>query len=188
MSRRSSGWAVGGVQGLSAGFDLDCAVAAGGSDEFRDAPAGLVFDPVADGRGGEHDRQVGVDGLAFVVVDRAGLQVVFGHAESLLDAPQLVIGVDDELRGLFGEVGGVALEPGQAAGFGLQIAIDANDVNATLRNRVNGEGGSKWTSRWRLPTTLPTRDQPPAEFSHQKVSGLTGALHASRRICRHHEP
>jgi hypothetical protein len=45
------GWAVGGVQGLSAGFDLDCAVAAGGSDEFRDAPAGLVFDPVADGRG-----------------------------------------------------------------------------------------------------------------------------------------
>ncbi|HWY01472.1 MAG TPA: helix-turn-helix domain-containing protein [Mycobacterium sp.] len=27
-------------------------------------------------------------------------------------------------------------------------------------------------SIWRLPITLNTRDQPPAEFSHQKVSGL----------------
>jgi hypothetical protein len=34
-------------------------------------PAGSVFDPVADGEGGEHDRQVGLDRLAFVVVDRA---------------------------------------------------------------------------------------------------------------------
>ena len=54
-------------------------------------------------------RQVGLDGFAFVVVDRPGLQVVLGHAEALLDAPQLVVGVDDELRGLAGEVGGVAL-------------------------------------------------------------------------------
>jgi hypothetical protein len=30
------------------------------------------------------------------------------------------------------------------------------------------------------PTTLATRDQPPAEFSHQKVSGLTGAVHRAR--------
>jgi hypothetical protein len=36
-----------------------------------------------------------------------------------------VIGVEDELRTLAGEVGDVSLEPGQAAGFGLQIAIDA---------------------------------------------------------------
>jgi hypothetical protein len=34
---------------------------------------------------------------------------VLGHAEALLDAPQLVIGVDDELRRLADEVGGVAL-------------------------------------------------------------------------------
>lgn len=27
-------------------------------------------------------------------------------------------------------------------------------------------------SIWRLPTTLNTRDQPPAEFSHRKVCGL----------------
>ena len=56
----------------SAGLDLHGAVAAGGADEFLDAPAGLGLDPVADGHGGEHDGQVGVDGFAFVVVDRAG--------------------------------------------------------------------------------------------------------------------
>ena len=93
----------------SAPAHLDGAAAACGADEFSDAPTGLVFDPVADGQGGEHDRQVSLDGFAFVVVDRSGLQVVFGHAEALLDAPQLVVGVDDELRGLTGEVGGVAL-------------------------------------------------------------------------------
>ena len=37
-------------------FDLDGAVAPCGSHEFLDAPSGLVFDPVADGQGGEHDR------------------------------------------------------------------------------------------------------------------------------------
>ena len=34
-------------------------------------------------------------------------------------------------------------------------------------------------SIWRPPTTLNTRDQPPAEFSDQKVSGLTGAVHSA---------
>jgi hypothetical protein len=43
---------------------------------------------------------------------------------ALLDAPQLVIGVDDELRGLIGEVGGVSLPPRQHSSLGLQIAID----------------------------------------------------------------
>ena len=88
---------------------LDGAVAAGGADEFLDAPAGLVLDEVADGQGGKHDRQVDVDRFAFVVVDRAGLQIVFGHAEGLLDASQLVVGVDHKLRCHAGEVGGVAL-------------------------------------------------------------------------------
>jgi hypothetical protein len=32
-----------------------------GADEFLDAPAGLVFYPVADGHGGEHDAQVRFD-------------------------------------------------------------------------------------------------------------------------------
>jgi len=34
-------------------------------------------------------------------------------------------------------------------------------------------------SNWRPPTTLNSRDQPPAELSHQKVSGLTGAVHTA---------
>ncbi|KBC75346.1 hypothetical protein AO88_03957, partial [Mycobacterium tuberculosis M2138] len=33
----------------------------------------------------------------------------------------------------------------------------------------------------RLPTTLNARDQPPAEVSDQRVSGLTGAVHLSPR-------
>jgi hypothetical protein len=69
----------------------------------------LVSDPVADGQGGDHDAQVRFDGLADVLVDRSGLQVVFGDAETSLDGPQLVVGVGDELRGLIGEVGGVSL-------------------------------------------------------------------------------
>ncbi|TRL49723.1 hypothetical protein FML86_08235, partial [Mycobacterium tuberculosis] len=36
-------------------------------------------------------------------------------------------------------------------------------------------------SNSRLPTTLNARDQPPAEVSDQRVSGLTGAVHKSRR-------
>ncbi|KBF64016.1 hypothetical protein BO03_03608, partial [Mycobacterium tuberculosis 94_M4241A] len=31
----------------------------------------------------------------------------------------------------------------------------------------------------RLPTTLNARDQPPAEVSDQRVSGLTGAVHVA---------
>jgi hypothetical protein len=35
----------------------------------------------------------------------------------------------------------------------------------------------EFPSIWRPPTTLNTRDQPPAEFPHHEVSGLTGAVH-----------
>ena len=55
------------------GFDLHGALAAGGADESLDAPTGLVLDIVADGHGGEHDRQVGFDGFAEVVIDRTYL-------------------------------------------------------------------------------------------------------------------
>ncbi|MQA85443.1 MAG: DUF2848 domain-containing protein, partial [Streptosporangiales bacterium] len=47
-----------------------------GADELADRPACLVLDPAADGQGGEHDREVGFDRVAFVVVDGPGLQVV----------------------------------------------------------------------------------------------------------------
>jgi hypothetical protein len=80
---------------------------------------------VTDRQHGEHDRQVGLDGFAFVVVDGPGLQVVFGHAEALVDAPQLVVGVDDQRGADVGEIGGVAPARGQAAVFGLQVAVDA---------------------------------------------------------------
>ena len=66
---------------MVSGLDLDSAIAAGGLDEFPDGPAGGLLDPAADGQGGEHDRQVRVDGFALVVVDRPGLQVVLGHPE-----------------------------------------------------------------------------------------------------------
>ena len=103
--RRSSGQGVGGGDDVVAGLDLDGAVAAGGVDELADRPAGLVLDPAADGQGGEHDGQVGFDGVALVVVDRPGLQVVLGHAERLLDLEQPVVGADHELRGDRGAVG-----------------------------------------------------------------------------------
>ena len=37
-------------------------------------------------------------------------------------------------------------------------------------------------SIWRQPITLNTRDQPPAELSNQKVSGLTGTVHGQLDI------
>lgn len=42
---------------------------------------------------------------------------------------------------------------------------DSTDIAETSRR-----------SKWKQPTTLTTRDQPPADFSHQKVSVLTGAV------------
>jgi hypothetical protein len=122
-----------GGDGVLAGADLDRAVAAGGADEFLDGPAGAGLDEAGDGEGGEHDGQVGVDGLALAVVDGPGPQVVLGHPEAFLDSPQLVAGADHEVRGdRFpiwggGEVGLAALDPGQGAGFGLEFAVDALD-------------------------------------------------------------
>ena len=84
---------------VTSGLDLDGAVAAGGLDEFPDGPAGLCLDPAADGKGGEHDGEVGFDGVALAVVDRPGLQVVLGHPEALLDLEELVVGADHELCG-----------------------------------------------------------------------------------------
>src|SRR5262250_800223 len=90
---------VGGGDGLLAGLDLDLAVAAGGLDELPDRPAGSRLDPAADGEGGEHDVQVGVDGVALAVVDGPGLQVRLRHSEAFLDVPQLVAGADHVVGG-----------------------------------------------------------------------------------------
>ncbi len=96
-------WVSGGEDVVS-GLDLDGAVAAGGPDEFLDGPADGLLDPAADGQGGEHDGQVGVDGLAPVVVDGPGLQVMLGHPERFFDPPQVVVGADHELGGDRGAV------------------------------------------------------------------------------------
>src|ERR1700722_364907 len=56
--------------------DLDGAVAAGRADEPLDRPAGALLDEPGDGQGGEHDGEVGLDGVALAVVDRPGPQVV----------------------------------------------------------------------------------------------------------------
>jgi hypothetical protein len=83
----------------------------------------LVFDPRADGQGGDHDAQMGLDRLADVVIDGPGLQAMLGHSETLLDAPQLVILIDDELRGPVVRL--VVYPPGQRSSFGLQLPVNA---------------------------------------------------------------
>lgn len=76
------GWqGVGGGNDVVPRLDLDGAVTAGGPGELADRPAGLMLDPPADCQGREDDGQVGFDRVAQVMVDRARLQVVLGHAE-----------------------------------------------------------------------------------------------------------
>ena len=53
---------------------------------------------VDDGQGDDDDAEVRVDGFAWVVVDRSGLQVVLGHPQALLDVPELVVGVAPDDR------------------------------------------------------------------------------------------
>jgi len=108
---------------LPGGVDLDRAVAAGGLHELADRPAGAVLDEPGYRERGEHDCQVRLDRGAFVVVDRAGGKVVLGHPERFLDLEQPVVGADHELRARLGQVGDVALEPGQRAGLGLQHPV-----------------------------------------------------------------
>ena len=69
ISRRSAGSGSSGGQGVLPGADFDGPVAAGGTDEPLDGPAGAGLDEPGDRERGEHDAQVGVDGLAFAVVD-----------------------------------------------------------------------------------------------------------------------
>ena len=86
-----------------------------GTDDAFDAdPSGLLEVP-GDGQGGHDHGQVRLDGIAGVVEDGAGSQVVLAHPEGLLDVPQLVIRGDD-LTGIHqmrGDVGDIPLEPHQ---------------------------------------------------------------------------
>ncbi|KEB79393.1 hypothetical protein N082_01902, partial [Mycobacterium tuberculosis MAL020102] len=61
--------------------------------------------------------------------------------------------------------------PPRAGSTGSTIA--ASTSTAATSRRSNS----------RLPTTLNARDQPPAEVSDQRVSGLTGAVHFVWNVC-----
>ena len=120
------GWeGVSGCEGVSGDVDGDGAVAACGGNQASDGPVGGGLQPAGHGKGCGDDGQVGLDGLAQVVVDGACSQVGLGHAEGLLDVVQAVVGADDCLGVGVGQVGDVALPPGQGAGPFLQVAVDA---------------------------------------------------------------
>ena len=70
----------------------------------------------------------------------AGPQIVLGHPEALLDAPQLAVGADDELRGRLVQVGDVALDPGQGTGLGLQVRLTLLSAPTSLMNRLRLTG------------------------------------------------
>ena len=111
------GWEwVGGGEGVSGDVDGDGAVAACGGDQASDGPAGGGLQPAGHGQGGGDDGQVGLDGLAQVMVDGACSQVGLGHAEGLLDVVQAVVGADDRLGVGVGQVGDVALPADQGPG------------------------------------------------------------------------
>ena len=66
-----------------------------GTDDALNADPGGLLEVPGDGQGGHDHGQVRLDGIAGVVEDGAGSQVVLTHPERLLDVPQLVIRGDD---------------------------------------------------------------------------------------------
>ena len=92
-----------------------------------------------------------LDGIAGVVEDRPGSQVVLAHPERLLDVPQLVIRGDD-LTGAHqacGDVGDVALEAHQGPGSGDGglikdlIALMDGDEPGALGTLLAGDDGPR---------------------------------------------
>ena len=113
-----------------------------------DAHPGGVLEVAGYGQGGHHHRQVSPGGIAGVVEDGAGSQVVLAHTERLLHVPQLVVGGDD-LGGVHQagrHVGDVALEPSQAPGPGQGCLIEdlvslaGGDKTRGLGALVAGDG------------------------------------------------
>ncbi|GHG45529.1 hypothetical protein GCM10012320_11450 [Sinomonas cellulolyticus] len=64
----------GGSDGLGADADVHGAEGPQGADELLDRDAGGVLKMAGDRGGGEHDGEVGLDGLALVVKDRPGFR------------------------------------------------------------------------------------------------------------------
>ena len=84
--------------------------------------------------------------IRVVVVDRLGPQVVFGHPEGVLDAPQLVVGADHPGRVGVEDIGDVGLPAGQRPGLRLQLTVDAagaagqGDEPVPFDRRLPGDG------------------------------------------------
>jgi hypothetical protein len=57
---------------------------------------------------GEHDGQVGLDGVTLAVVDHPSLEIGFGHAERLPSFERLAVRADHEFRGRRRAVGQAA--------------------------------------------------------------------------------
>ena len=111
----------------------------------------------------------------FVVVDRSGLQVVFEQLEALLDAPQLVVGADDELRGLSSEASGVpptttATAPARRRAFGVWVA--ATLAGGALLGLIG------WSVARDLsgPATTAARNLHTCQWTSETARGRTGKL------------
>jgi hypothetical protein len=124
------------VKDVVAGLDRDAAVAAQSLHEFFDAPSGLAFEPSADREGGEHDGEVGFDGVAFVVVDGPGSQVGSWTCGSSSRSATAGGGRPSCIGGRGLQVRDVALQPGQGTRFGLQVTVDALGATGELDEPV----------------------------------------------------
>ena len=58
-------------------------------DDVGDGQAAAFLDAVRHGQGGEHNGQVGFDGVAGAVEHGSGREVGLGHAKRLLDVPEV---------------------------------------------------------------------------------------------------
>ncbi len=100
---------------------------------------------------------------------QVALDVINAPAQTLLGRPLIGNGADGST-------------PGQAGGPGGLLYGNGGNGAAGGPNQAGGAGGNAGLignggrSNSRLPTTLNARDQPPAEVSDQRVSGLTGAV------------
>ena len=138
MEDAGCGWGDLGLGGDLMAVEVDGDVLEGleGADDAFDADPCGVLEVPGDGQGGHDHGQVRLDGIAGVVEDGAGSQVVLTHPERLLDVPQLVIR-GDHLTGAHQagrNVGDIPLEAHQRPGPGQGRLIQGD---------VTGVGGDE---------------------------------------------
>ncbi len=113
------------------------------------------------------------------------LAVINAPAQALFGRPLIGNGANGTAASPNGGDGGILYGNG-GNGFSQTTAGVAGGAGGSaglIGNGGNGgAGGAGARSNSRLPTTLNARDQPPAEVSDQRVSGLTGAVHRPELI------